>query len=373
MAVRKSVTKNKAVKPRASRGKVTMAELLLRSPLEIHGFKRGQKVKAKLIGLEKSQADFNIGGKTEGVIRGIYYTETRGFLKTLKKSETVELVVIDPETFDGHVLLSARHAARAQFWSRLTDLKKTGGTLTVCGISVNDRGVSVEVDSMSAFVPVSQLGKVASRDPEKLVGQTFLVKVLEVDPEKQRLVLSERAVSEASEIKRTQKAIKSVKEGDVFKGVVTTVTSFGVFVEIKVNKVPVEGLVHVSELSWAKVSDPREFLREGDTVEVQVLHVEDGKLALSMKQAQGDPWVEIEKKYKPEDRLKGKIVKVSNFGVFVELTPGIEGLIHMTKIPPGTALKKGQELNCYIEDVDSKSRKISLGLIVTSSKPIGYK
>ena len=135
---------------------------------------------------------------------------------------------------------------------------------------------------------------------------------------------------------------------------------------------PIEGLVHVSEFSWGKIEKPSDVVSEGKEVVVKVIDIADGKLSLSFKQAQKDPWEEVEKKYKKEAKVKGKVIRRSDFGIFVELEPGVEGLIHMTKIPPGEKFEEGQEVNVYLEEIDGKKRKISLGLILTR-KPIGYK
>ena len=163
-----------------------------------------------------------------------------------------------------------------------------------------------------------------------------------------------------------------MKEGEVYEGVVTTVSDFGCFVEIRENKVAVEGLVHISELSWEKVDKTSDVVSEGDRIKVKVIGKKGGKLSLSMKQAQEDPWDEAEKKYKKDAKVKAKVVRTSDFGVFARLEPGIEGLIHLTKIPPGKRFEKGQEVNVYVEEVDAKSRKVSLGLVLTT-KPVGYK
>ena len=136
--------------------------------------------------------------------------------------------------------------------------------------------------------------------------------------------------------------------------------------------IQLEGLVHVSELSWGKVSHPLDLVSVGDKVKVAVIGTKDGKLALSIKQATKDPWTSVSEKYKKDTKTKGKITKQSDFGVFVQLEPGIEGLIHITKIPPGKKLEVGSEIDCYVEEVDSKNKKISLGLVLTSI-PVGYK
>lgn len=354
-----------------------MEELLAGATTQIKRFSRGERVKAKLLRVNDRIAFFDIGGKSEGVVTDSAFIEARNLIESLKPGDEVNAVVIDPENRDGVTLLSLRNAASDEFWKKIEKAQKDGAVIEVVVKSVNSYGLVVAYEHETAFIPSSQIGSQVAETGENIVGEHLKVKVIDVDPENSRIVLSEKAVSEAGAIEELERALKSVKEGDKFRGKVTTVTAFGAFVEIevKVDKdvVPVEGLVHVSEMSWAKVNVPSDVVAVGDEVDVYVLGTDKGKLSLSMKQPGKDPWSEIEEKYKPDDKVKGKVVRVSDFGVFVELEPGIEGLIHMTKIPPATSLKEGEEVNCYIEEVNKKDQKIALGLVVTTSKPVGYR
>jgi small subunit ribosomal protein S1 len=191
------------------------------------------------------------------------------------------------------------------------------------------------------------------------------------------IVLSEKEVSDAEDIKMAKMALRKIEVGEVYDGVVTNVMNFGCFVAIQTSlgkgkKVTVEGLVHISEISWDKVDNISNVCGEGKNVKVKVIGVEGNKLSLSIKKAQDDPWLKADKKYKVDSKHKGVVVKLSDFGAFVALEPGIEGLIHMTKIPPGNKLDKGQEINIYVEEINSKAKKLSLGLVLTA-KPVGYK
>ena len=194
----------------------------------------------------------------------------------------------------------------------------------------------------------------------------------QVDKGRRKIVFSEKAVSEVKEMAEASKAYDAIKAGELYKGVITTITTFGVFVEIIVKKNKLEGLVHISETSWDKGTAPADMFKVGQKVEVKVLGLHDGKLSLSIKQAEKDPWTEVASKFKVEDKLKGKVTRNSDFGTFVQIAPGIEGLIHITKIPPATKLGVGDEANVYIEEIDTRNKKISLGLVL-SVKPVGYK
>ena len=194
------------------------------------------------------------------------------------------------------------------------------------------------------------------------------------------MVLSEKEVSEAEEIGMQRDAMKEISDGQEFEGEVMTIYDFGAFIKIdapigkgkKSKTVPLEGLVHISELSFAKVDKPEDVVKVGDKVKVKVIGKRNNKLALSIKQMKDDPWMDVNKKYAKDKKVEGKVVKVSDFGVFVSLEPGIEGLIHITKIPPTHKINVGDEAKCIIEEVNVKDKRIALGLVLTSV-PMGYK
>lgn len=350
----------------------TMAELLATYGKPIHGFSAGDKVKGKVIAKTSKSLVLDIGGKSEGVVTEKAFSEARDFIKNLKVGDEVVASVLIPETPDGVVILSLRQAAFDASWERLEKARNTGEEVAVLGKGVNQSGVTVDVEGLTGFIPGVQLGREVSKNPQGLIGKYFKTKVLGVDKLTNKIVLSEKEISEAGELKAAKETLSKVKEGEVYDGEVTTVANFGCFVKFKIGKIPLEGLVHVSELSWSKVENPSDVVRQQDKVKVKVIAVKDGKIALSIKRAQKDPWEGAEKKYKPETKLRGKVVKISDFGVFIELEPGVEGLVHMTKIPPATNLEEGQEIKVIVEEIDPKSKKLSLGLVLTS-KPVGYK
>jgi len=351
---------------------LTMEDLLAHAS-NFRGFKKFDHVEATFISADKNRALFDVGGKSEAVVIEDYFKEGKDLIKSLKAGDKVNAVVMDPETKDGKILLSLRHAAHQKLWSELQALFDKNEPILVTGQTVTDKGITVQVSGLSAFIPTTQLAPEHAENLESTVGVQFKVQIIELDPMKNRVVLSERAINDAVDLKKLKEVLKEVESGKVYTGIVTTVTSFGAFVQIEVEGTPVEGLVHVSEFAWGKTVHPSDMLTEGDSVEVVVISTEGGKLALSMKQAQSDPWTEVSEKYHIDDRMQGKVVKMSDFGVFVEVAPGIEGLIHMTKIPPSVKLTIGQEVQVYVEEINTRDRKMSLGLVITTSKPIGYK
>ncbi len=356
---------------------MTMGDLLANSGQTIKGLTRGEKVKAKLLRVSEKSAAFDIGGKSEGIVSELNFMEARKLINSLAVGDEITAVVMEAENRDGVTLLSLRGAAQDDFWKKLNKIQKSGETLEVMVKAVNPHGFVVALDAETAFVPSSQLGAVLAKKGEDAVGAKIKVKVIDIDKDNLRIVLSEKAVSEAAEIEKIAGALGNIKDGQKFTGKVTTITDFGAFVEIRVpvdkKTIAIEGLVHVSELSWNKVGKPSDVVSVGDEVEVIVLGMERGKLSLSMKQAGSDPWETIDTKYHADDKVSGKVIRVSDFGVFVELEPGIEGLIHITKIPPATTLKEGQMVSCYVEEVNKKESRLALGLIITTSKPLGYK
>lgn len=355
----------------------SMEELLSSVKVQIQPLDKGKKIKGKVIEITKRSVVIDIGGKSEGLVAERAFNEAKSYIKKLKPGDEVEAVVLVPETPEGFTILSLRQAAQASSWRRLEQALKKGTPIQVTGINANPAGVTVDVNGLYGFVPNSQLGKLYARNPHQLVGNRFEVKVLDLDRSNNKIVLSERGVSEEEDIKQAMKGFKKIKEGDVFDGEVMKIYGFGCFVRIRLalttrEKVSVEGLVHISEMSWEKVSDPKEVVAEGDKVKIKVIGKKADKLSFSMKKAMKDPWDTAEKKYKKDAKLKGKVVKVSDYGVFVQIEPGVEGLIHMTKIPPGKKINEGDVVNVYVEEINSKERKLSLGLVLTE-KPVGYK
>lgn len=381
MASKKSKKKKSSSKSSGKGSSPSMDELMEKYDAPVKSLTRGDKVKGKVIKKEPGRVVIDIGGKSEGIVAEKAYNEAEEFIKDLKEGDEVEAGVIVPETPEGFTILSLRQAMAKRAWDKIEESQEEGDPIKVKGKSVASAGVMVDVFGLEGFIPKSQIGKEASKDLNTLVGKTFEAVVIDTDKENAKLVLSEKEVSEAEELAKAREAIKNLKVGDEFEGEVTSIYDFGCFVKIEAKiskgkkdkeKAPLEGLVHISELSWGKVDNPKEVVSEGDEVKVKLIGKEKGKIAFSIKQTQKDPWEDIDKKYEKDSKVKGEVVKLSDFGAFVELEAGVEGLIHMTKIPPGKAFSEGDRLDVFIEDIDEKERKISLRPVLTQ-KPVGYK
>lgn len=353
-----------------------MEELLSKYGGGVKPLVRGLKIKGTVIGKSSKRLTLDIDRKSEGLVAEKAFNESKDFIKTLNVGDEVIASVIVPETPEGYTILSLRGAQQEAAWKKVEEAYKKGSPIVVLGKSVTSSGVMVDINSLAGFIPNSQLGKEIAKSAKDLVGEHFRVKVIEIDRRANRIVLSEKEVSDAEDIKLAKKALAKIKVGDIYEGVVMNVMSFGCFVEVKValnkQKIAIEGLVHISEISWDKIENVEKECKEGRKVKVKVIGIDNGRLALSMKQATDDPWKKAGKKYKTDSKHKGKVVRISDFGVFVQLEPGVEGLIHITKIPPGTRLERGEEVNVYVEEIDPKSKKLSLGLVLTA-KPLGYK
>lgn len=354
----------------------TMAELLARASKKIQKFEKGQRVEAILLSKNPGNLIFDIGGKSEGIVKEKGYTDAKEYIEGLKAGDKVSVTILVPETRDGITILGLKDAMKDVSWVKLEEAKKTGEAVPVLGKGVSAPGFVVDVYGIEGFIPTSQLGHEASKNSQSLVDKYFKAKVMEVDKKNNKVVLSEKEISEAGDIALVKEALKTIKEGDIYDGIVTTVATFGAFVKIEVpvkkEKAEVEGLVHVSELSFSRVNLPSDVVKVGDKVQVKILAARDGKLALSMKQALKDPWADVDKKFKAEDKVSGRVVRVSDFGYFVELTPGVEGLIHITQVPPSMKINVGDEIKCTVEEVNAKDKRIALGLVLTSI-PLGYK
>ncbi len=352
----------------------TMEELLAQPKNVLKTFKRGDTVTGKVTEITGRAVYIYVGGKAEAIVADREFEAARDYVKTLKVGDEITAFVTSPENDAGQIIVSLKRAAANSRWKIFEDALTEGGTIVVRGKEVNKGGLVVETEGIYGFIPASQLSKDVMGHPESLIAKSVEVKVIEVDREQNRLVLSEKAVTEAAEIAERKKLLELVKMGETYMGKVVGVVPFGAFVEVKIDSTSLEGLVHISEISWEKIEEVSKTLKEGDEVEVKVIGTdeESGKLALSLKQLSDDPWKDMSRKYVVDGKHKGKVVKVMPYGVIVHMEKGIEGLIHASKMPPDMAFAEGQEVEVFVESVDMDKRRLSLGVVLTE-KPVGYK
>ncbi len=387
----KEVKKTNSKKNEMGNGSVsTMEELLAATGYEIKAPQPGQVIKGVVTDISKRILLVDIGAKTEGMVVDREYDAAKDFIRGLQVGDEITAFVVSPENDRGQILLSLKRALVDRRWEQFAQYLETGEALEVKGLEVNKGGMIVVADGIRGFVPSSQFGKQYLGRMEELLNKAFKVKVIEVDKEKNRLIFSERHVSEAEAIAKKQVALQHVHENDTLDGVVSGIMPFGVFVGVEVpleNKATsgkassevkevgkVEGLVHISEISWEKVNDPNDYFKLGDKVKVRVLGIDQdaGKLNLSVKQLSADPWSLVEERFPLGAKAKGKVSRTAPFGAFVTLEPGVDGLIHISKIPSGNEPKVGETVDVFVESVDVGQRRMSLGMVLTEV-PVGYK
>ncbi len=358
----------------------TMEELLAQTTYHFVIPKKGDTVKGLITAKSKKMLSIDIGAKTEGLVIEKEFDMASDYVEELEVGQEIEAVVVSTESNQGQILLSLKKAAQDAKWEYFEDAFKKDQALEAKGIDVNKGGLIVVVNGVRGFVPSSQFGKELVGKYMQLKGKTVQVKVIEVDREKNRLIFSERHVSEADEIAQKDKALSKVKVAEIYEGVVSGVMPFGLFVtvEVPVDEAGavghIEGLVHISEISWEKVSHPKEYHKVGDRIKVRVLGVDEntGKLNLSIKQLSDDPWKGIDKKYQPGMSLTGTVSRVETFGVFINVEAGVDGLVHSSKLDPSQQFKKGDQVTVHVENVDPEQHRMSLSLVLTEL-PVGYK
>lgn len=355
----------------------TMDELLKATGYVLKGFRRGETVKGKVAEVTGRSVYVNIGGKSEAIVAEQEFDLARDYFRSLKIGDEVTGVVLIAENDSGQVVLSLRRAAVDSKWKKYEDALANEEIITVHGKEATKGGLLVEDDGVYGFIPASQFSK-EIEDPGKLAGVPIKVKVIEVDRQQNRLVLSERAVSEAEEIEKRRKALSSVKVDGHYDGTVVGLVPFGAFVEVEVGKgktiEKLEGLVHISEISWEKIEEVSKAVKEGDKVKVVVIGIDEdnGKLALSIKRLTNDPWSLIANKYKTDSKHVGEVTKITPYGILVKMERGVEGLIHASKMPVDRVFQVGEQVNVFVESLDMDKRRLSLGVILTE-KPVGYK
>lgn len=382
----------------------TMADLLASKSVNFVIPKKGATVSGVVVAKDKRNLVIDLGAKTEGVVADKEFDFAVDFVKDLKVGDKVTAVVVSSENDRGQVILSLKGAASDAKWEYFEKALADEEILEAKGLEVNRGGLIVLINGVRGFVPSSQFGRAFVGKIQQLKGASFKVKAIEVDREKNRLIFSERHVSEARELAQKEMALEKVEVNGIYEGVVSGVMHFGLFVTVEVpvdgasavqsageekaaeakaegekaeparNVGYVEGLIHISEISWEKVNHPKDYHKVGDRVKVKVLGVDDktGKLNLSVKQLQDDPWQKISESYPVGTTFSGKVSRIEAFGVFVNVEPGVDGLIHATKLDPSRDLKVGEEVTVNVESVIPEQRRMSLSMVLTEV-PMGYK
>jgi len=352
--------------------------------------KIGEIVEGKVIGKGKASVFLDLGNIGTGTIYGKEFYESKNDLKKLKEGDSVFAKIVDLENEDGYIELSLAKASREIAWDALKIKKEQDEIFPVKIIGANKGGLLAEVSNIPAFLPVSQLSpanypKVENGDTQKIlqalqkfVGKELKVKVFDLDQKEEKLILSEKA----KENEKIKEILKNYKVGDVVEGEITGVVDFGAFIrfpaktlaESKDKKVAteqapepqIEGLIHISELDWQLIQDPSAIVKTGEKVKAKIIDISNGKVSLSLKSLKKDPWKDIDKSYKKGGIVKGKVTKINPFGAFVQLTPKIQGLCHISEFSSQKkmeeALKLNEKYDFQILLIEPKDHRMSLRL-----------
>lgn len=366
------------VKKDPSTAPTTMEELLASTGYIIKGFKKGEVLEGTITRVSPKEILINIGGKTDGVVIDRELESYRETLQTLKPGDKVTAQVIVAENDRGQAVLSLRQSIFEKRWTELAEHQKKSTSVEVVLKDAVRGGMLVEYSGLRGYIPQSQFDSSMSKQMDKIVGRRMMVKVMEVDQPSNRLIFSQRAAVEGEALVKQKELLSTITIGDTVESTVTGIVPFGAFAKFTVEKDGVkreiEGLIHISEIAWEKVEDPGEYLKQGDKVKVKIIGIDEksGKVTLSLKQLLPDPWEHVLDMFEKDTQVKGKVSRVSPYGIFVTLSPGIDGLIHVSKMTPGEEPKVGEEITVTIEDIQQDKRKIGLSMSLTE-KPIGYR
>ncbi len=333
----------------------------------------GSVVLGRVVGLTGEYAIIDVGLKSEGRV-ALREFSAPGQAPEVKMGDKVEVFVERMENRDGETGLSREKARREEVWAELEKTHAKGERVTGVIFGRVKGGCTVDLGGAVAFLPGSQVDIRPVRDVSPLMGtpQPFLV--LKMDRSRGNIVVSRRAVLEESREEVRNELLVNLKEGQVLQGVVKNITDYGAFIDLG----GVDGLLHVTDMSWKRVNHPSEVLTIGQTVDVQVIRYnsENQRISLGMKQLESDPWSGIAARYAPGTRYKGVVNNITDYGAFVELEPGIEGLVHVSEmswtkknVHPGKIVSTSQEIEVMVLDVDADKRRISLGLKQTQENP----
>ncbi|RYZ68524.1 MAG: 30S ribosomal protein S1 [Proteobacteria bacterium] len=329
--------------------------------------KEGEIVKGTIVAIQRDNVIIDIGGKSEGMIPLSEFGDQTGD-SPVKPGDVIDVFIESRENDDGLVMLSKEKADKMKVWDEISSacerdelIEGTISQRVKGGLSVTIRG------GVKAFLPGSQVDLRPIRNLDKLIGQTYQFKVIKFNKKRGNIVLSRRVLLEKERDEVKAKTLETLEENKVVKGVIKNITEYGAFVDLG----GIDGLLHITDMSWGRVNHPSEVFQVGDEVTVKVLkyNPETERVSLGLKQTQEDPWNHAEEAFPPGKKVKGKVMSITDYGAFVELEPGVEGLIHVSEMSwtkkvkhPSKLLEIGQELDCQVLEVDAKSKRISLGL-----------
>jgi small subunit ribosomal protein S1 len=332
-------------------------------------FAAGNIVKGRIIEVRPKEVLVDIGYKSEGVISASEFED----IKTVKVGDEIDVLIEKLEDREGMVVLSKEKAEFKKNWERILTICNEGGTISGKVKAIVKGGLLVNI-GVEAFLPASQIDVTIPKNLAQYVGNSYDFKVVKINQERQNIVLSRRELIEQERLERRQKLLAEMTPGDIRKGTVKNITDFGAFIDLN----GIDGLLHITDMSWGRIGHPSELLKVGQDIDVVVLDInrEKERVSLGLKQKLANPWDTIEQKYPVGAKVKGRVVNLVPYGAFVELEPGVEGLVHVTELSwtkriakPSDVLKADQEIEAVVLGINREEQKISLGLRQLEANP----
>lgn len=345
---------------------LTMDELL--AQYEVPQLKSGEVIEGTITSVKKHEVWVDLGPNGIGVIM----RRELGHGQVLEQGQAVVTSVVEPELEEGYALLSMRRAAKDRGWDELQKMFESEEIVEASPYDANRGGLLIELEGIRGFLPVSQLAaghypRVSGADKDEilqklnqLINQTLRLRILDVSRKDNKLIFSEKEAIKND----MQERFAKLKVGDDVEGVVTGVIDFGAFVNVD----GIEGLIHISEISWERVEDPRDYIKTGENVKARIIAIDKDRLSLSLKQMSSDPWLEEVKAFKVGDSVEGKVTRITPFGAFVQLSPSVEALVHVSEmsdeegVDPEKIFQLNEKKKFKVLEIDTEGRKIALSL-----------
>ena len=352
----------------------TMDELLAAQGDSVKQLTQGESIVGKVLSIRKHEVLVDLGAQGIGLVP----RREVGFYRSLNIGDEVTASIVETELDNGYSLLSLRKAVKDRGWDEVMATMEAGKIIEVSPYDANRGGLLVEYDGVRGFLPVSQLSaehypRVGGSDKDEilsrlniLIGQKLTVRILDCDRRANKLIFSEKEAIKDGLAARFEK----LAVGDSVKGVVTGVVDFGVFVNVE----GIEGLVHISEISWERVSNPSDYVKVGETINTKIIAIDKDRLSLSIKQLTEDPWMTEVDQFKTGDKVEGTITRITPFGAFVQISPAVEALVHVSELgdgddaDPEKVFTLNERKSFVVLDIEKDSRKISLSLTGKTKK-----
>ncbi|MGH0038470.1 MAG: 30S ribosomal protein S1 [Myxococcota bacterium] len=361
---------------------VTFAELFEASQKQV---KEGEVTQGKVLSIDDDFVQVDVGFKSEGLVPAWEFMEEDGTM-TIKVGDTVDVLIEEAEDDLGRIVLSKEKADRVKVWDDISDAYEADKPVEGMVIARVKGGLSVDI-GVKAFLPGSQVDLRPVRNLEGLMGQRMQFKIIKFNKRRGNIVLSRRALLETERRKMREETLGTLAAGQIVDGVIKNITDYGAFIDLG----GIDGLLHITDMSWGRINHPSELFNVGDEIKVKVLKFdpETERVSLGLKQIQPDPWVDAGMRYPLGMRVQGKVVSLTDYGAFIELEPGIEGLVHVSEMSwtkrvkhPSKVVAIGDDVEAVVLDVDERDRKVSLGMkqiepnpwtVIEEKYPVGTK